>query len=833
MIPAVIHSQNVRHTLIQVFKHLEILSSQTAVYRKVFEFAITQLRQLVKSIDQSYSALGEKGDVFIVEILPDLQEIYHLLTQNLLATWTTTILENHVSYVPDQILSIFNSICAKVKKVIPESHFDLLLDTSSDQWSQYNILDMRAIEASFSQCLIGAKENNKPFAKLLTKKLRSIQVSIKESEAALKMTDRSFSPTFSPIPVHYQSFRVRLTDFTILKEIGRGVTAHVFLAKDNRPGIDPSETNVAIKQFDSNKLNGARFQSFQREVAVLAGVQHPALIRMVGATDTPPFCIITEWMPNGSLFHDLKRYHRLDPTMRNIAAFDVARGMQLLHSKQIAHRDLKSLNVLLDKNFHAKVCDFGFSRHTDENMPMTSNIGTPHWMAPELLQHGHTYTNKVDVYAYGIVLWEIATRKIPYQGLDAHTIIKQVKENELRPEIPDNLSKPLAHLIRRCWDSNPELRPTFDEIVRKFKANEIILEGADANAVAKYIEESATAGEVLCEEIELKMSKVINGGITLTEAFKPLKDTQIPPSVVDICWETVLMAAHETISHSEKSILKYNSPAEIAAILPHFIPTSKHGDAAKLLRSLPMNSIPPELLTQFIKEMPTGSEEVDLDITIAACRNGSADLCALYARNPKQIALALDVSCQTGIDSQLHEAVVDKCVASLGNKSLELKVAAARCLLVLGDAKRIPIDSIRKLIMVSKDTNNEENNKLKDTIFALVSLIISGIADSTMDLPSDAISFILEKWPDGRAATAAITICAHENGASKVLSFLENQECNDSEIKIFILKICMMSIRHKNLIPIVKKITEKFNLNDLKEEFEPAVDFLYNEFPLS
>ena len=143
---SVASSHDIRIILIQNFKQLEVWSSQTAVHRKIFEFAITQLRHFVQSLIESYDSLSNKIDAVIYDIFTDFRDFLHLIRQNLISTWTGTTLENSCSYALDQIFSIFESIISKIKKNFPETHFDLLLDTESEQWNEYNTLDLKAID---------------------------------------------------------------------------------------------------------------------------------------------------------------------------------------------------------------------------------------------------------------------------------------------------------------------------------------------------------------------------------------------------------------------------------------------------------------------------------------------------------------------------------------------------------------------------------------------------------------------------------------------------------------------------------------------------------------
>ena len=152
---------------------------------------------------------------------------------------------------------------------------------------------------------------------------------------------------------------------------------------------------------------------------------------------------------------------------RKKIGLDIAKGVYYLHNHKppILHRDLKSLNVLLDGAMTAKLADFGWTRVISK--VMTSKIGTYQWMAPEVI-NGQKYTEKADVFSFGIILWEIATRKPPYYGIDGTEVSKRVANENFRPKISEKeCPAPLLHLMRRCWEKNPDDRPTFGEIIRE------------------------------------------------------------------------------------------------------------------------------------------------------------------------------------------------------------------------------------------------------------------------------------------------------------------------------------------------------------------------------
>ncbi|MCO5612519.1 hypothetical protein L7F22_066787 [Adiantum nelumboides] len=205
-------------------------------------------------------------------------------------------------------------------------------------------------------------------------------------------------------------------------------------------------------------------QQFVQEVVMLATLRHENVVRFVGACQKPRvWCIVTEYVKGGSLRLSLAK--RRAPPLRLALrhALDIARGMEYLHYFDVIHRDLKSDNLLMAEKC-IKIADFGVARIEVQSEDMTPETGTYRWMAPEMMQN-RSYSHKVDVYSFGIVLWELITGNIPFQKMTAVQAASAVVRGA-RPIIPTNCPDSLSKIMTCCWDANPDVRPSFSDVVR-------------------------------------------------------------------------------------------------------------------------------------------------------------------------------------------------------------------------------------------------------------------------------------------------------------------------------------------------------------------------------
>jgi mitogen-activated protein kinase kinase kinase 7 len=223
--------------------------------------------------------------------------------------------------------------------------------------------------------------------------------------------------------------------------------------------------SVAVKHINTE---GER-KAFIVEIHQLSRVIHPNIVKLYGACMKNPVCLVMEFAEGGSLYNVL--HSNLQPiyTVGHAIswALQCARGVAYLHNmkpKPLIHRDLKPPNLLLILGGQTlKICDFGTA--CDLNTYMTNNKGSAPWMAPEVFE-GSTYTEKCDVFSWGVILWEILSRQKPFDNIggSAYRIMWAVHVGH-RPPLLENCPQPIEDLIIMCWNKTPRLRPSMDVVV--------------------------------------------------------------------------------------------------------------------------------------------------------------------------------------------------------------------------------------------------------------------------------------------------------------------------------------------------------------------------------
>ncbi|KAG7331101.1 hypothetical protein KOW79_005070 [Hemibagrus wyckioides] len=212
----------------------------------------------------------------------------------------------------------------------------------------------------------------------------------------------------------------------------------------------------------------------EKEAEILSVLSHRNIIQFYGAIlEAPNYGIVTEYASGGSLYEYLSSDASEEISMRQIMtwATEIAKGMHYLHAEapvKVIHRDLKSRNVVMTADKVLKICDFGASKFHSHTTHM-SLVGTFPWMAPEVIQ-SLPVSETCDTYSYGVVLWEMLTREIPFKGLEGLQVAWLVVEKNERLTIPSSCPASFANLMRKCWETEPMKRPLFKEILSILEA---------------------------------------------------------------------------------------------------------------------------------------------------------------------------------------------------------------------------------------------------------------------------------------------------------------------------------------------------------------------------
>ncbi|XP_069558680.1 mitogen-activated protein kinase kinase kinase 20 isoform X1 [Brachyistius frenatus] len=248
--------------------------------------------------------------------------------------------------------------------------------------------------------------------------------------------------------------QIKFDDILFYENCGGGSFGSVYRAK-----WISQDKEVAVK----------KLLKIENEAEILSVLSHRNIIQFYGAiVEAPNYGIVTEYANGGSLYDYLSSDESEEMDMGQIMtwAAEFARGMHYLHSEapvKVIHRDLKSRNVVLAADKVLKICDFGASKFLTHTTHM-SLVGTFPWMAPEVIQ-SLPVSETCDTFSYGVVLWEMLTREIPFKGLEGLQVAWLVVEKNERLTIPSGCPASFAELMRKCWATDPKERPMFKQIL--------------------------------------------------------------------------------------------------------------------------------------------------------------------------------------------------------------------------------------------------------------------------------------------------------------------------------------------------------------------------------
>jgi len=237
---------------------------------------------------------------------------------------------------------------------------------------------------------------------------------------------------------------------------------------------------VAVKKLfceDGGRISPLQLEELEKEVAALRSLRHPRLVKFMGACLQPPnLCIVTEYMPGGSLHHLLHKARTpLTLSQQARMALQVSEGVAFLHSltPPVVHRDLKSLNIVLDLTYNAKICDFGLTQSMEKthiSLKEGGNGGSPRYMAPECYDSKGKITEKVDVWATGCILVEIFGGPLPYDDCtNIQQIMAKILIDKQLPYIPHHLPRGVRAVVEDCFSFDVSKRTTASDVYSRLQ----------------------------------------------------------------------------------------------------------------------------------------------------------------------------------------------------------------------------------------------------------------------------------------------------------------------------------------------------------------------------
>jgi len=477
-------------------------------YRNSIAYFLVSIKNLVQDL-KKYKKLNDPIKSQIVDRFIGLMNNFDEILTVLADDWKGLVLKRGSTHVYD----IIDNSRAALKEICDEMNMnsDDIIDFNTAQDSLNKVAELKQLHVDMT---LYQKEtlnhnNSVDLMQLINARLKSIKNHLPKNETredpASPNTElinlRQIQEKIESALIEFQSIDIPVNELEIHESLGSGGFGTVYKATRLTTG-----EILAVKEVKQDKMPMNVWASLYTEIINMKSSHHRYTLELIGVHIRKPYRIITRFCPGLSLFDKLHRNpNSLTPLQLTALAYQVAEGMKFLHSKGIVHRDLKTMNILLDGSGAARIADFGLCGVMKDKKELNGGVGTPHYSAPEVLGR-KTYGNKVDTYSYGIVLWEMLTKQIPFRDKSTAEIYDHVVKKGWRLNIPNSAQQGLRDMILRCWSTNPNDRPSFDEISELFSKGLVYFTPCSTNISKDVLEAPSDSPALNTEYISRELS---------------------------------------------------------------------------------------------------------------------------------------------------------------------------------------------------------------------------------------------------------------------------------------------------------------------------------------
>ncbi|HIT67967.1 MAG TPA: Stk1 family PASTA domain-containing Ser/Thr kinase [Candidatus Merdisoma merdipullorum] len=285
--------------------------------------------------------------------------------------------------------------------------------------------------------------------------------------------------------------------YEILEKIGSGGMAQVFKGKDHK-----LNRFVAVKVLKDEFVEDKNFvRKFKEEAQAAAALAHPNIVNVYDVGDEQNInYIVMELVEGITLKTYIEKKGRLTVKEATSIAIQVASGLEIAHNNQIVHRDIKPQNIIISREGKVKVTDFGIAKSVSSNTNTADAMGSVHYTSPEQARGGYSDA-KSDIYSLGIVMYEMVTGRVPFDGETTVVVaVKHLQEDIVSPRVyASDIPVSLEHIILKCTEKSPDRRyPNVTELIADLKQS---LLTPDVNFVKEIVPDGAKTVAITRDEI--------------------------------------------------------------------------------------------------------------------------------------------------------------------------------------------------------------------------------------------------------------------------------------------------------------------------------------------